>query len=608
MPDGTTPVKTFPLWRWVVLAMAVCVLVPVETAWAADQKRVLVVYSTRRDAQIVVVGDRDLPRILERNLTQGVDYYSEFIDQARFASGEYRNAFRDFLRLKYSDHRFDLLIAMGDTAIEFLDASRTELFPDTPIVFFSNGVLSPRLPNSTGVVAELNFAGTVALAMELQPDTRQVFVVGDADRAYEEIARAQLTRFEPKLAVTYLSGLPTKDLEDRLASLPDHSIVYYTYVGRDGANQNYNPLEYLDRVVAAARVPTYCWVDSAMDHGIVGGSLKSQSAQTEAIGNLAVRVLRGERADSIPVTSSDFNVAQVDWRQLRRWRIREAAVPAGVHVLFREPGVWDRYRRYIVGAMVLMLAQALLIAGLLVQAARRRTAEAKLRARDASLRASYARILALGGRLLNAQEAERARIARELHDDACQQMTVLVLDLEGMAHLGDDREKTADVAASALTRAQHVIKSLRALSHRLHPANLRFVGLVPALDGLQRELSTADTSVTFSHENVPARLSQDLMLCVFRVAQEALQNAVKHSGAREVAMHLTGAGETLTLVVEDNGFGFDVQAAHGGLGLISIGERVEQAGGTLNVRSAPGAGTRVEVTVPVSARVQGVAV
>src|SRR5262245_5098359 len=131
MPGGTSPVETVPLRRRVLFALAVWVLVPVGTAWAAGQKAVLVVYSTRRDAQIAAVGDRDLPRILERNLTQGVDYYSEFIDQARFASAEYRAAFRDFLRLKYSDHPFDLLIAMDGAAIEFLDATRTELFPDT---------------------------------------------------------------------------------------------------------------------------------------------------------------------------------------------------------------------------------------------------------------------------------------------------------------------------------------------------------------------------------------------------------------------------------------------------------------------------------------------
>ena len=200
------------------------------------------------------------------------------------------------------------------------------------------------------MIVELNLRGTLELATALQPDVRQVFVISGAEsvnRLYESLARAQFRSLEPRLAFTYLSGLPTKALEARLASLPEHSIVYYLVVDRDGAHRNFDPLEYLDRLAAVANAPIYCWVDSAMDHGIVGGSLKDQVAQMEVIGALAVRILNGERADRIPVSTPDLNVKQVDWRQLRRWRISEARVPAGTLVRFREPSVWDRYQVYI---------------------------------------------------------------------------------------------------------------------------------------------------------------------------------------------------------------------------------------------------------------------
>ena len=90
--------------------------------------------------------------------------------------------------------------------------------------------------------------------------------------------------------------------------------------------------------------PTYTWVDAVMDHGIVGGSLLDRKAMMEAVADLALRVLHGEQADSIPMSSPDLNVSQVDWRQLRRWGISEARVPAGTLVRFREPSAWDRYR------------------------------------------------------------------------------------------------------------------------------------------------------------------------------------------------------------------------------------------------------------------------
>jgi hypothetical protein len=188
---------------------------------AADtQKQVLVLYSTRRDAQIAVLGDHVLPKIFDEGLSQNVDYYSEHIDVARFPDPSYRAAFTDFLRLKYGGHSFDLIVAMQEVAIEFIEDARSELFSDTPVVFFATSPTARRIPNSTGLIGDLNLQGTVALAAELQPDLRQVFVVSGAeivDKQYERQARAQLQSFESQLTFTYLSGLPTRELESRLA-------------------------------------------------------------------------------------------------------------------------------------------------------------------------------------------------------------------------------------------------------------------------------------------------------------------------------------------------------------------------------------------------------
>jgi len=592
--------------RWLLIAAIVAGLAPVKAASGQDrQKQVLVLYATRRDAQIAVVGDRELPKILEYDLATDVDYYSEFIDQARFSSIDYQSAFRDFLRLKYAGKAFDLVVAMGDTPLDFLRAYRALLFPDVPVVFFESRSSSPRLSNSTGITAPVDLAGTVEMAIALQPDVRHVFVVSGADasnRALENLARTRLRAFEPRLDITYLSGLPTKELQARLQTLPEHSIVYYLIVERDGSNQMFNPLEYLDRLAATANAPIYCWVDSAMDHGIVGGSLKDQVAQAQTVGALAVRVLNGERADSIPVSSADLNVKQVDWRQLRRWRISEARVPTGTRVRFRDSSTWDRYRAYILGAFAILLAQATLIAGLLVQRSRRREAETQLQASQARLRVSYDRIRNLGKRLLTAQERERSRIARELHDDISQQLAVLTIDLQLLnqtrAARTDDVER---LTLGALDHAQAVSRSVRDLSHRLHPENLRLLGLVPAIAGLQRELSTSDVKVTFAHHSVPPALPHELMLCLFRIAQEAVRNAVAHSRARDVVIQLAGGPDALVLTVTDDGVGFDVDAAHHGLGLISMSERAEQVGATLQIRSKPGGGTQVEVTVPLAA-------
>jgi signal transduction histidine kinase len=600
-----TPRRSFG--RWLLPAfLAVTAIAPTQPALGQElQRQILVLYSARRDAQIVNVSEREFPRILDQGLREGLDYYSEYIDRARFPDDGYKTAFRDFLRLKYKDKRFDAIIAVQDISLEFIRENRTELFADSPIVYFANTPTTP-LANSTGLVAALDLSGTLALIAQLQPDVRQLFVVSGTevgDKEYERVAREQFRSFESRFSITYLSGLPTRDLEQRLSSLPGHSAVYYLVVNRDGGGEYFHPLEYLDRLAAIANAPIYCWVDSAMNHGIVGGSLKSQQAQADAVARLALRVLHGEAADSIPVASTNLNAIQVDWRQLRRWGISEARLPLGTAVRFRESSAWERYRIYILGVVALLVAQSVLIAGLLVQRARRRIVETQLRGREAELRNSYDRIRALGRRLLSAQEAERSRIARELHDDFAQQLALLSINLEQLANSDDqDGRESTSLAHAALDRLHSLAHSMRDLSHRLHPAKLQLMGLVPSLSSLPRELSRPGLSITFTHQNVPPGLSHDLTLCVYRVVQEALQNAIRHSSAQNVSVNLRGDAETLLLTVTDDGMGFDVGAEWGtGLGLLSMTERLESINGAVTILSRRGAGTRVEVSVPLPA-------
>ncbi len=390
--------RLFGIGVWLCLALLAFPVGAVVLARAQSEKRVLVVYSTRRDAQIVAIGERELSRILEQGLGH-VDYYSEYIDQARFPDTAYQAAFKDFLLLKYKNVRFDAVVAIQDAALELVTSARNELFRDSPIVFFATSPVTARIENATGLVTGFDFRDTLALIAELQPEVRELFVVTGAtpsDKEYESIARSQFRPFETRFAISYLNGLPTSALESRISSLPANSAIYYLMVNRNADGGNVHPLEYLDRLVTLANAPVYCWVDSAIGRGIVGGSLKDQTAQLEAVGRLTLRVLSGERADGIGVSSPYLNVRQVDWRQLRRWGISESRVPEDTRVLFRNPSVWDRYWPYILAASAVLLAQTLLIAGLLLQRRMRRQAEDQVRGGEEALRSSYDRIRDLG--------------------------------------------------------------------------------------------------------------------------------------------------------------------------------------------------------------------
>jgi hypothetical protein len=353
-----------------VCALTTTVLGPAAARADERQKQVLVLFSTGRSAQFAVVAERNLPSLLFHGMDEGVDYHSEYIESPLFAHPEYPNAYRDSLRLKYRGHAIDLLVAVGTLACEFLASNRAVLFPDTPVVFYDIEPPRVRMPNSTGLVNELHFDRSLDLAVALQPDLRHVYVVsgaGASDRENEQRARTQFAPLAARLEFTYLSGLVTRDLEARLRMLPRHSAVFVVLVTTDGEGQNVQQMDYLSRVASVANAPTYSWVDAAVDVGIVGGSRRDQLAETKAIATLALRVLQGTRADDIPVSRPDLDVKQVDWRQLRRWGISEARVPAGTSVLFREPGLWDRYKRYIIGSLMLLLTQTALIAALLVQ-------------------------------------------------------------------------------------------------------------------------------------------------------------------------------------------------------------------------------------------------
>jgi signal transduction histidine kinase len=202
--------------------------------------------------------------------------------------------------------------------------------------------------------------------------------------------------------------------------------------------------------------------------------------------------------------------------------------------------------------------------------------------------------------LLQAQEAERTRIARELHDDVAQQLAALRMDLALLTKSVDG--PAASLAGEAVQYAVSAAESLRNLTHSLHPASVHVRGLVPSLAQLAVDLSQNGPRTTFTHERVPEPIQENVMVTIFRIAQEALQNALKHSHAEQVSVHLRGGPNDLRLTVIDDGVGFVMDAANrgSGIGLVSMRERAEAVGGTVKVQSSPRRGTRLDATIPLS--------
>ena len=223
------------------------------------------------------------------------------------------------------------------------------------------------------------------------------------------------------------------------------------------------------------------------------------------------------------------------------------------------------------------------------------------RTRDLTYGRREAELQAVSARLLAAQEAERRRIARELHDDVSQRLALLSFELQRLGRVASTKDaEVADMATQLWERTAEVATAVHDLTYRLHPLKLELLGLNAAINDMRRQLSTRHgIAITVAYEGVSEPLSREVALCLFRIVEEGLDNVVKHSAASEASVTVTGTGEATELAIVDTGVGFDPDAAglHG-LGLPGIRHRLEVLGGTMRIWSHAGKGTRLEVTVP----------
>ena len=515
----------------------------------------------------------------------GVQLYEEYFDDDRFPETE--EALTKRLREKYAGKKMDLVVSLGRIPLNFVIRHSNELWPGALKVTTAAEirVLNGKLPpDITGVFGTIDFGATLDLALQLAPKTRHVFYLGGVDPAEEiwrHLAEQDFKRFADRIDVTYLNDLPFPEQLERLSRLPDYSVVFFQGLFRDTAGHTYMSERVCPLIVSASNSPVYGTGGTLVGCGIVGGVVVNTKGLAEETAKLAQRVLERGTVAGFPIERMPPNRAVVDWRQLQRWNISENSLPPGTIVRFRTPSLWEQYRWYLLSGIAAIVAQLALIFILIIERHRRKKSDSAIKN--------------LTGRLINASEEERKRIARELHDDFGQRLSLLSIELDGVEReLPANQVAEREALSHSLQQINELVTDVHNLSHQLHSSKLQMLGLPVALREVCRQVgSQHEIKIELAADDIPSPLPEDLALCFYRVAQEALNNSVKHSGSTRADVRVAACDGTLTMTIKDYGAGFDPAASANGLGLATMRERLRLVDGELVVSSKLGEGTEV---------------
>ncbi|MDX2454698.1 hypothetical protein, partial [Desulfosarcina sp.] len=303
-----------PLW-------ILCSATPLFGAQPSEHKKILLLASYHPSAPVGNLWRLGIRSILESEGHSNVDLDIEYLDVLRFRDARYAQLLTDLLRHKYATSQPDLVVAVYNTALDFMRTHGPELFPGVPVVFagveekfIDIGKLGP---NITGMISAPNYSETLDLALRLHPDTQHVAVVSGAGKIGRTWSMNAMQAFQPygdRVDFIDLTGLPMPTILEKVANLPHRSLVMYITLLEDGAGNKFTAPQSAFQISRAANAPVYSFWDLMLGHGIVGGYLSSAEEKGKAIAALALRILNGEQpSDITPAKEGPLN-AMFDWR------------------------------------------------------------------------------------------------------------------------------------------------------------------------------------------------------------------------------------------------------------------------------------------------------
>ena len=566
-------------------------LVALASFGAAEQpppKRVLLVRQNEEYSPPALETEKGIVEELRRKLGEDTEFFGEQLEATRFPKSQEQAL--GWIRTRYSGRGIDVVIFVGSILVDIL--------PGVPTVYAGhNSFLPPDASEQDGKVAvwfKVDVGKTIALARHLQPQTKNVLVITGAGYEDHILLKELREQFKQSdLQVEYLAGAPVEELVHRVSKLPRDTIVLPVSYNSDANGNIYYTRDVVASLAAVSTAPIYAMADTTLGTGAIGGYVVDFEKMGAVIADVALQALKGTAHGQIIVPPADAADYMFDWRQLKRWGFSERDLPEGSIVLYKTTSVWEQYRWRIIGTIVLVVAQFVLILLLLISQRRRARAEASLRD--------------MTGRLLESQDDERRRIARDLHDGTGQHLSAMALSIgQVLTDFPPGNERLRQLLQDSHIASRQALEEVRTVSYILHPPILDGLGLVAALrwyfDGLQKRTAL---KIYFEEPSTLRPLSPEVERALFRIAQESMNNVLRHSGASAAIVTLLNRGKNVTLEINDNGSGLSPHqladldgAASLGVGIAGMRERVRQLKGTFKINSIVN-GTQVLVSLPV---------
>ncbi len=556
---------------------------------ATAPKRILLIHQNEEYSPAALELQKGLLDRLRIALGPETEFFGEQLEATRLPENE--AAALAWVRARYAGRGIDVVIFLGSVPVDVLPGVPTVYAGHTPFKLPADAASHK---GKVTVWFKVDVRKTLSVARQLQPNARKILVIagaGYADQILLEELRDQLK--ESELPVEFLADAGLQELKSRVHSLSRDTIVLPISYTRDPEGNIYYTRDVVAALSEVSTAPMYSMADTTIGAGTIGGYVVDFEKMGAVIANVVVKTLGGRTAGEISVSPESAAAYVFDWRQLRHWGFSEKDLPPGSLLLFRTTSVWEQYRWRILGMIALVMAQFFLILGLLVLQRKRARAEAALRD--------------MTGLLLESQDDERRRIARDLHDGTGQHLSGMALGIgQVLADFPPGHERLRQLLQDSHVASRQALEEVRTVSYVLHPPILDGLGLVAALrwyfDGLQKR---TPLRVHFEAAADLGSLSPEIERALFRIAQESINNALRHSGASTVTVKLANRGRMVLLEIRDNGAGLRPEqlialdgAASLGVGIAGMRERVRQLKGTFKISSIAG-GTQVEVSVPI---------